>query len=349
MKMNVSDRPAGLREIASVADVSVSTVSRVLNGRDQGISQGTVQRVLSAFSAMKANGVPLKPTLQRKRGGKTFSLLISNAYFAPTTQVTMSLLQAAMSRASEAGFEVVSHGFTPEGETSLEAYLDTHVNLGGLILHRLSDEEAEAAYATADARGIACVLLDRTATSRQVHTCSMDHAACGRIAAEHLLELGHRRLGVVFGSLTYQSSRERLTAIKRICEEADRPQPEAHWLTDVSEEADLGLVLDHAQRHRLTALITANSRLAARLVGVASQRSIQVPDQLSILSYDDTEIAECANPPLTTVRVEWPAMAKAAVNILLQQADDPQLGGIQMQWQPVLIERRSCTQFKAQP
>jgi LacI family transcriptional regulator len=338
----LSERPVGLREIAAVAAVSVSTVSRVLNGRDEGLAEETVRRVLSAFSVMKANGVPLKPTLRRKRGGKTLALLVSTAYFAPTTQVTMEVLQAAMAATAGSGYDLVSHGFGATGETSLQEYLDTHVNLGGIILHRLADEDVGPACDLAAARGIPCVLLDRTSPHRHVHTCSMDHGACGRLAAEHLLELGHRRLGVVFGPLVYQSSRERLAAIRAACEAHDCPQPEAHWLTGVRESEDLDPILDHVRTHRLTALITANDRLAARLMSAASLRGIRVPEQLSVLAYDNTEIAECANPPLTSVRVQWRAMARAATGILLQQAQDPQLGGVQMQWQPLLVVRRSC-------
>ncbi len=342
MKTDLTERPAGLREIASVAEVSVSTVSRVLNGRDAGISDTTVRRVLSAFSTMKANGMRLKPTLRRKRGGKTLALLISNTYFAPATQVTMAVLQAAMSRATQAGFEIVSHGFSSDGDSSLEAYMDTHVNLGGIILHRLADADVEPACEAAASRGIPCVLLDRTTSSRRVHTCCMDHEASGRLAAEYLLDLGHQKIGVVFGPLHYQSSRERLTAIRAACEERGCPQPESHWLTGVREDQELNPILDHTKRYGLSALITANDRLAARLVAAASQRGIRVPEQLSVLAFDDTEIAECANPPLTTVRVQWQAMGSAAAEILLRQAEDPQLGGMQMQWQPTLIERRSC-------
>ena len=168
------------------------------------------------------------------------------------------------------------------------------------------------------------------------------------MAAGHLLELGHRRIGVVFGSPTSQATRLRLAAIR-----SGLPKwgwkPSARFI-----EADCVDVEDTVSaarrllvRQHVTAIIASNDRVAARIMSDAQSQGVRVPDGLSVVGFDGTELGEHTSPPLDSVLIPWAQMARAAADLILLQVNDSMIRDAQLVWRPRLIRRGSCARPSA--
>jgi LacI family transcriptional regulator len=175
----------------------------------------------------------------------------------------------------------------------------------------------------------------------------VDDEMGGHLAAAHLIEAGHRRIGFIGGPATVAQVSERLAGVRRAIEEAGLPASTLTVLTttalNVSEGRTAGRrLIDLRAAERPTAAFCANDLLALGLLQEMTQRRVQVPGDLAIVGYDDIEFAAAAAVPLTSVRQPRHLIGRTAADLLFEEAEGgPGHRHRQVQFPPELVIRGS--------
>ena len=193
--------------------------------------------------------------------------------------------------------------------------------------------------------GVPTVLLAPTAPLEGLDLLSMDLAAGTRQAVRYLRELGHRRIAIVNGPLRLDSARIRFEAWKEAMEETGCPPDPRLVDGDEGWSAEAG----HAAMCRLlerssdlTAVFCANDLLAIGALSALSERSLRVPEDVSVMGFDDTELARHASPPLTTMRIHSRDMARTAARRLLERIENVHIPAVKIEFPIDLVIRKSC-------
>jgi LacI family transcriptional regulator len=190
--------------------------------------------------------------------------------------------------------------------------------------------------------GIPSVAIDRIPEDYAGPSVTLDNVAAGRLAAEHLLSLGHTRLGHIAGPQQLRLSRERVegfstTARSRGIEPVICPSA-GGW------ECEYGLAAMQCFLElptRPTAVFAANDRMAIGAMQAAYQAGLRVPEQLSIIGLDDIELAAYQIPPLTTIRQSFAQLARLGVQLLLDVLAGREPDTAQITLTPELVVRSS--------
>ncbi len=197
---------------------------------------------------------------------------------------------------------------------------------------------------------IPLVIVDREVPDVSVDLVLTDNACGGRLAVQHLIELGHRRISCIAGPSDVTPSAERLTGYSSALEEADIPGDEALIL-----KGDFQYQGGYQAGHQLlsmddppTAIFACNDLMAIGAMRAAVELGRRVPGDLSVVGFDDVRLASFANPPLTTIFQPKHEMGVVAANMLLQRMQDPDLVARKRTLQPNLVVRESSGAIEAQ-
>lgn len=199
--------------------------------------------------------------------------------------------------------------------------------------------------------GVPAALLGPTAMNERLDCITMDIGAGVRRAIRFLRGLGHERIGIVNGPLDLESAQVRFSAWK---EEMGGPAGRATadeslasggegWSAEAGYES-MDRLLD--RRPDLTAVFCANDLLAIGALSALAKHGMRVPDDVSVVGYDDTELARHSSPPLSTMRIYSRDMARSAVRRVLERIEDGGLPPIRMEYPIDLIVRDSCKEVK---
>lgn len=327
----------GVKDVAAAAGVSVGTVSNVLNQPDR-VSAHTVQRVQRAIREL---GFVRNDAARQLRAGRSRSIGlvvpdIGNPFFA-------DVARGAEDRASDAGMTVLL-GNSDEREERQDAHLalfrEQRVN--GVLLTPAS-EELETLYRFS-ASGMPVVLVDREVEEASFPSVSVDDVEGGRLAVEHLLSLGRRRIAYVCGPRSVQQVAERLrgaqSAVRRF-PDARLEVVEQPGLTVLQGRAAGDALVSRAEDDRPDAVFAANDLLAVGLLQAFSfGSSIRVPEDIAMVGYDDIDFASAAVVPLSSVRQPARLLGWTAVDLLLKEREGL-VHDRRVHFQPELIVRES--------
>ncbi|MQA04706.1 MAG: substrate-binding domain-containing protein [Streptosporangiales bacterium] len=327
-----------IREVAAHAGVSVGTVSNVLN-RPELVTPATRQRVHQAIEAL---GFVRNESARQLRAGhsRTIGLMVldvANPFFT-------DLARGVEDAANDAGLAVILCN-SDESAAKETAYFDVleEQRVRGVLVSPVRGVRNQVVKMRA--RGIPIVLVDRKATRRDQCSVSVDDVAGGDLAASHLLDRGHDRIGYVSGPLTIRQCRDRrvgaLHALERTGRKADELLVfEAAALNVASGRAQTRLLLE--QPEPPSAVFCANDLLALGALQEAVRAEKRVPDDLAIVGYDDIEFASAAAVPLTSVRQPRYELGVAAARLLIEEADEPETHLHQrLVFEPELVVRES--------
>jgi LacI family transcriptional regulator len=328
---------ATIREIASAAGVSIATVSRVLNERP-GVAAETRESVLRV---VRDHGFTANRSARALSGGRTGLIgvmlpMVGSPYFA-----------AILSGAAEALYEqdmrmvmcpTLHHH---EREVTLLDRL-MHGTTDGAVL--MLPEESNAELKVLRRKGYAFVIVDpRVTLDEGIPAVSAANASGARAATEHLLSLGHRRIGAIIGPRAYLASNERLNGYEGALAAAGvLPDPAIMIETTFDIEGGAkaaARLLDAADPP--TAIFAFNDDSAIGAMRVARERGIRVPEELSIVGFDDSEISAIVTPALTTVRQPMAEMGRMAVSLLVRILDNQRLEALHIELKTRLIVRGS--------
>jgi len=308
----MSKSASTLSHIARDAEVSPSTVSKVLNGRG-GVAAETRERV---ERALRSHGY--SPPGERHRQ-PFVELVFERVESAFAIEIIRGVQRAAVSR----GMSVVLTETGTRHQPGPE-WLDQVVQRrpSGVVLV-FSDLPAESKERLA-LRGIPFVVLDPAGDpAPDVPSVGSANWSGGVLAARHLLDLGHTRIAVIGGPQDMMCSRARVAGFRAAFEDAGAHLDESMLVWgDFRREDGVRLGRELLRRDaRPTAVFAGNDLMALGVLEAARTLGISVPGDLSVVGYDDLEIARWSGPPLTTVRQPLAEMGEQAALLALDAAD----------------------------
>ncbi|MFC4492972.1 LacI family DNA-binding transcriptional regulator [Streptomyces ovatisporus] len=331
-----------LADIAGQAQVSEATVSRVLNGK-AGVADSTRQRVLAALDVLGYD----RPVRLRQRSAGLVGLVIpelTNPIFPAFAQVIEQALTGY-------GYTPVLGTQMPGGATEdelvdqlVERAVTGIIFLSGLHADLSADPGRYARLAT---RGVPFVLVNGYNDRIAAPFVSPDDAASSRIAVRHLRDLGHDRLGLAVGPDRFVPARRKTEGFLAALEDggSDAGTAAAGLVRHTLFTVEGGhAAADDLLNEGCTGLVCGSDLMALGAVRAARARGLDVPRDVSVVGYDDSELIAFTDPPLTTVRQPVRAMANAAVHTLLEEIRQNPVPQTEFVFQPELVVRGSTGQ-----
>jgi LacI family transcriptional regulator len=334
----VSEQPTRptLALIASEAGVSQATVSKVLNGRTD-VAAATRERVADLLRTHNY----LAPGGRRARRSGLVDLVIGGL----DSPWAVEILRGVEAECAERGAGTVvslvrDDDARPPSWTSLTTMHDSDGVI--LVTSRMTPQQREQL----ERAGVALVVIDPVdLPDTDLASVGATNWAGGLSATEHLISLGHRRIGMIGGPREMLCTQARIDGYRAALERA-------------GIEFDRGLIRYGDFRHeggftasrelldleeRPTAIFAGSDMQAVGALNALRARGVSVPDEMSIVGFDDLEIAALVNPALTTVRQPLAQMGAFAATMLLQLVEGEPLGGNRIELATELIIRQSCS------
>ena len=330
---------ASIRDVAQHAGVSVGTVSNVLN-RPGEVSADSITRVHAAIEEL---GYVRNDAARKLRAGvsTTVGFVVldgQNPFFG-------DVVRGAEDEASRHGIAVL-YGNTDEDIARERMYLDLfeEQQVRGVLISPYGDINPRLERLRA--RGIHAVLVDRFSGDGRFSSVSVDSVVGGRMAVEHLIETGRRRIAFVGGPFEIRQVTDRLAGARVAVENSAAPvdiEVIATGALTVAEGAAAGARILERPRHEWPdALFAANDLLALGLLqGLIVDGRMLVPDDIAIIGFDDIAFAAAAAVPLSSMRQPSGMIGRTALRVLLEETSDPDLIPRQTVFLPELIVRAS--------
>ena len=322
-----------MTDVARVAGVSHQTVSRVLNGHPN-VSERTRLRVQAAISELGYRPNRAARTLVTGRSQVIGVVALNTTLFGPA-----SLLAAFEQAAAGAGFAVSVGSVRELDHRSISAVVERHLahRVAGIVVIAPVESAGEALERLP--KDVPLVTVDGDAR-RPVPLVTVDQVAGAREATQHLLDAGHRTVWHVSGPADWFDSVGRIEGWQQTLLAAGAELPPlvpADW--SAASGYRCGQML--ARMPEVTAVFTANDHLALGVLRALHEYGRRVPEEISIVGFDDVPEAGYFIPPLTTIRPDFNAVAEASLELLMAQIQS-RTGGIPRQTiAPTLVARRS--------
>ncbi|ANS69774.1 HTH-type transcriptional repressor purR [Streptomyces lincolnensis] len=302
-------RGPGMTEVARAAGVSQKTVSRVVNGEPH-VSPQVRDRVLRVIRELdyRPNNAARALLLGRYRRIGVVSL--GTALYGPST--LLIALERAMQRA---GYSFALAG-TLEGQqisVAVEALLEQGVD--GIVLSEPIDDGTPLRIG-ADVP-VVSLAEGVELTEGAGAVVGADGVAAARLATEHLLSLGHRTVWHIPGPQNWWAARDRLRGWREALAAAGIPEPPLPTAGDWSPASGYAAGRQLARLADVTAVFAANDDMALGALRAFAEAGLTVPDDVSVVGYDDIPAAAYTSPPLTTVHHDTAALADHAVDVLI--------------------------------
>ncbi|MGC5615113.1 LacI family DNA-binding transcriptional regulator [Georgenia sp. Z1491] len=305
----------GIREVARAAHVSVTTASRALNGTGR-VAETTRDRVRSVADELGYRPNELARQLKR---GKSSSLGIvvpdiTNPFFSELAQG----VQEAAAR-YDAVLLLTATGADPSRTAEAIAQMRArHVAGVVLVEDRLDDDRLVRAL-----DGMRFVALDRELDPTRATSVTSDHRSGGRMAVQHLVDLGHRRIAHVAGRPEIAVARERSVGYHEgLAAAGVDTDPALVVEADFEEEAGYRGTLQLLDRGTdLTAVFAVNDLAAIGAVRALDERGLSVPRDVSVVGFDDIHLASYVRPGLTTIHQQIDELGRQAAELLLDDKE----------------------------
>jgi len=306
-----------MRDVAQLAGVSVSTVSHVVNN-SRAVSDESRQLVLQAMEELGYRPNTLARSLRRRKTN-TIGMIVpdsANPFFA---EVARAIEDTSFAK----NYSVIlcnSEGNLKKQRAYTNVLIDNLVAGILFVAAGISTELVEDLRQ----RRVPLVVVDREVPGVEVDTVTTHHAQGGRLATQHLIDLGHRRIACIAGNSELSPSAERVTGYQ-----------DALSANGLLVDDDLLLKGDfryesgyQATRQLLyldsppTAIFACNDLMAVGCISAATELGVHVPDQLSVVGFDNVRLASFTNPPLTTIAQPIFEIGALATKMLLERIDD---------------------------
>jgi LacI family transcriptional regulator len=331
-------RATSVKDVAALAGVSVGTVSNVLNGSTK-VSPDAVDRVRSAIEEL---GYVRNDAARQLRAGRSTTvglvvLDVRNPFFT-------DVARGAEDEAAKHGLSVIL-GNSDENAEREGSYLDLfeEQRVHGVLISPYGDIEPRLLRLRQ--RGVPVVLVDRESRDATLSSVSVDDFAGGRLAVEHLLATGRRRIGFAGGSSDIRQVADRLAGARAAIAEVPGATLEVLPLEalTVLKGRRLGeqlLTVDSP----IDAIFAANDLVAVGLLqALVMSGARRVPDDIALIGFDDIDFASAAVVPLSSIRQPRHEIGATALRILREEAAEPDLPPRRIVFQPELVVRGSTT------
>jgi LacI family transcriptional regulator len=322
-----------IRDIAQQAGVSTATVSHVINNT-RFVSDEIKQKVQEVIERNGYTPNAHARTLAMKRN-HTFGLILSdlsNPFFP-------ELVKSIQECAQQKGYEIsLANTNYDAGRTlaSVQRMLEQRVSGVAVMTSEMDAALAERLAASE----IAVVFLDVGQVGSFVSNIAVNYEKGIRAGVEHLLELGHRRIAYVSGPQRLKSAQRRLLAFTRTMKKNESAPFifEGDFKATGGQQAAAAML---QQKQRPTAIVAANDLMAMGAMRELRRAGLRVPEDVSVVGFDDILFAELTDPPLTTVALPREEIGRAAIEALLHTVTSKDKQGREYKITPKLIVRES--------
>lgn len=329
---------ATIKDVARRAGVAISTVSAVLN-RSAPVSEQVIEKVNQAIGAV--GYVPHGAARSLRSGNSQLIGLvvpnIANPHFAAVAREIENICLTA-------GYMTVvySTGQDSERESQVLKMLRVQRVAGLVVIPTRSD--AEHGSQLVGQIQVPTVLLDMFVEGLPYNVIKTDNVEAGRLATDHLLGMGHRRIGIIAGIAGLATSDDRLEGYRKAhAQHGIAVEPGLQVAGNFDQAQAHDRAIDMLQRHeRPTALIAISNMMMLGVLFAVRELKVNVPAELSIVGIDDLEFAAVLHPAPTVVVTPILSMAQRAVEMLLRQLTQKEAAtGVWEIHQPHLVIRES--------
>lgn len=334
---------SSLSEVAATAGVSQPTVSKVINGRPD-VAASTRTRVQAALREHEYT----PPSARRPRTA-TIALFFDDLLSPYASELLSGVIGAANEASVGTVVNCYPHPDDPASGRAWDGWLARPQDAGAIIAtSKLAPERIEAVGRA----GLALVVIDAISPPRsEVTSVGSTNFAGGLAAITHLLELGHRRVAFIGGQRSAACSQSRLAGYRTGLEQAGlEPDPSLVGYGDFSW--DSGLRIGTAllgQPTPPTAVFAASDAAALGVLEAARRLGLRVPEDLSVVGFDDTYLAAWSTPPLTTVNQPLRDMGAVALRTVLRLAAGASLDSHHVELATRLVVRGSTARVAPAP
>ena len=310
-----------IHDVAALARVSIKTVSRVVNKAPH-VSEELRERVTAAIRQLDYRP---NQSARRLAGGRSF--MIAFLYNNPAPFYNSGIQSGAANRCRDLGYHLVVEPMPLSGEARLEILdrLVAALRPDGVFLVPPLSDDALLLQRLVELK-LPCARIAGSLMAESFNIPTPERAA-GRMIADHLIGLGHRRIGVITPPASHKAALQRVEGFRDGLAAAHLPLEDALFV-EGAFDFESGITASKwllTQARRPTAIFATNDDMALGTLTVAHQLRLRVPDDLSVVGFDDTPAGLTVWPPLTTVSQPLEAMGSAVIDALAGGAvDTPQ-------------------------
>ncbi|MHA2813540.1 substrate-binding domain-containing protein [Vibrio campbellii] len=329
---------ATMKDIAKLAGVSTSTVSHVIN-KTRFVSEEISERVNNAAKELNYYAPSALARSLKVNRTKTIGMLVTTS----TNPFFGEVVKGVERSCYQKGYSLIlcnTEGDNERMRESINTLLQKRVD--GLIL-MCSSLEGERIDVFERYPDIPVVVMDwgpMLFTSDKIQDNSLRG---GYLAAKYLIDCGHKEVGCITGPLIKHQAQMRYEGYKRAMLEAEL-EFNANWIVESDFECEGGYQAFKKMVERgplPSSIFVSNDMMAMGVINAANELGIQIPEQLSIIGYDDIHIAKFMSPSLTTIHQPKYRLGQAAVETLLRKLDEKSDEAQVVQLEPTLVERKS--------
>jgi LacI family transcriptional regulator len=328
-----------LATVAGTAGVSVATVSKVLNGRSDvsPVTRARVQEILEKHGYVGRRREPVA-----RETVELFYQGVLNSY-------SVEVIQGVLDAAAATGVEVVVSSRPPhpsrQSAGRAARWIRDLTASGRRAAIGITSELSGADLAALARARLPLVIIDPADVPQpDVTSVGSTNFAGGMAAAQYLLDLGHRRIAYIGGQPTSACNQARMSGFRTAMDAAGASVPKDYiWLSNfLYDEGVTGgsMLLDLPDRP--TAIFAGSDEIAVGVMEAARARGLRIPDDLSIVGFDDTAVASLASPQLTTVKQPLREIGAVAVRTALQLAEGGEADSHHVELATTLIVRGSA-------
>lgn len=335
-----------IKEIAKIANVSISTVSRVSNG-SKGVSAKTRRRVLNIIKKLGYSPSAMASGL-KTRLSKSIGIAV------PDTMGDFygEIINGIESVATENEYNLIislNHHIIREELSAVNFFKAKKVD-GAILVTTSGDDDYIRSLID---EGYNIVLLDRGPHGLKVDTVKIDNFYGGYIATKYLLNLGHSAILFIQGVPYIDSSKERFNGYKRALKDNKvKFNPDFTLSGNFLVDSGYLSMKKYLKEHGLnfTAIFAANDQMAIGAIKALHDEDISVPNDVSVIGFDDSYLSPYVIPPLTTIKQRREEMGKTAAELLISRIisqDKEEITPKQITIPVELIERESAISFSS--
>lgn len=324
-----------IKEIAEMANVSSATVSKILNGKDKYISEATRQRVLEIVEREGYISNAIAKSLKMK-STNTLGIIIPDVMNLFFSELARGIEDAAERK----GYSVIlcnSDNKTSKEERYIQVLQEKMVD--GIIL----TASEQSVSRSLKRRSTPMVLLDRDILiDSNVGRIIVDNKTGSYIATDHLIKKGCKNIGFISSDKVNKSSGERLKGYRKALIENNMEIDESKiYLHSYTIDTGYKGTMKLLENNKLDGICCGNDLIAIGAIKALNEMKIKIPEEVKVVGFDDIQISQYIEPPLTTIKQPIYEMGEEAVKMLISIIENKSVGETKI-LKTTLVERRSC-------
>ncbi|MBO8169610.1 MAG: LacI family DNA-binding transcriptional regulator [Thermoanaerobacteraceae bacterium] len=328
-----------IKEVAKRANTSIATVSRVINNSSN-VKEETRQKVLKAIKELNYQPLTRQPVVRENQFIGLVVPDVSNPFFG---KMARGLADAA----GKFGYSIILCNIDGICGGEDDYLLDLIENRVDGVIYASSHRIREV-IKRAKQKKVPLVMLDREIKYTDINTVTIDNNYGAFLATEHLISLGHKKIAFIGGPKNFQISEQRRIGYEKALEKYGLSYDEelvyAGIFTMESGFKAMKRLLE--DKKNFSALIAANDLMAIGAINCLSQHGISVPDDVSVVGFDDISIASTMEPKLTTVAYPIERISERSLELLMKQISNEDVSPEKITLFPKLAVRGSTKSLK---